>query len=67
MADIPAHSGVQRQWRVLRVLYLVRNSTAHTIEANLVYLSDRALTIELTQSVFASLFLLAQLKSLPLC
>lgn len=60
--DIVAQSAVQRQWRVLRVLYLVRNSTAHTIDTNLLYYSNRALTVELTQTVFASLFLLCQLR-----
>ena len=62
LLDAAAQTGAQRQWRLLRILYLVRNSTAHTIDANLVYYSNRPRTVELAQAVLTSLFVIRQLK-----
>lgn len=66
LQGIPLQAGEQQEWRLLRVLYLVRNSTAHTIDASLPYYSDRLVTIELAQAVFASLFVIRQIKGAAL-
>jgi hypothetical protein len=62
-----APAGDQRHWRLLRILYIVRNSTAHTIEPNLAIYQDRALLLSLLQVVFVSALVICQLKgrSLP--
>jgi len=61
-----ANAGADRQWRLLRILYLVRNSTAHTIDPNLPYYTNQSLTVQLAQAVFVSLFTLCQLKVQPM-
>lgn len=58
-----ASTGVQRQWRLLRILYIARNSTAHTIEPNLAMYNDRAFLLNLLQVVFVSVFVICQLKA----
>ena len=57
-----APAGDQRHWRLLRILYIVRNSTAHTIEPNLAIYQDRALLLNLLQAVFVSALAICQLK-----
>lgn len=54
--------GPEQQWRLLRILYIVRNSTAHTIEPNLKIYIDRKFVLELMQAVFVSVFVICQLK-----
>jgi hypothetical protein len=67
LADLAlAPAGVERQWRLLRILYIVRNSTAHTIEPALAMYTDRALLLNLLQVVFLSVFTISQLKARPM-
>jgi hypothetical protein len=60
LAGLPA--GTQRHWRLLRILYIVRNSTAHTIEEGLDVYNDRCLLLNLLQVVFVSVLVIRQLK-----
>lgn len=67
LADLKtAPVGAERQWRLLRILYIVRNSTAHTIESNLDVYQNRALLVALLQVVFVSVFTISQLKAKPM-
>ena len=61
-----APAGSERQWRVLRILYIARNSTAHSIDPNLAVYQDRALLLSLLQVVFVSVFVVCQLKAKPM-
>lgn len=61
-----ASAGAERQWRVLRVLYIVRNCTAHTIVPNLAVYQNRAFPLNLLQVVFLSVFVICQLKAKPM-
>lgn len=61
-----APAGAARQWRILRILYIVRNSTAHVIEPNLAMYYDRTLLLQLIQVVFISVFVICQLKRKPM-
>jgi hypothetical protein len=63
---VAAPVGPQRYWRTLRILYIVRNSTAHTIEPNLAMYNNRAFLLNLTQVVFLSLFVICKLKGLKM-
>jgi len=58
----------QKYWRILRILYITRNSTAHHIDPSLGVYSDRSLMLALFQVVFLSAFVIVLLKtgSLPL-
>ena len=58
-----AAAGSPRHWRLLRILYIVRNSTAHTIEPNLAMYANRTLLLNLLQVVFVSVFVISQLKA----
>jgi hypothetical protein len=58
--------GNERHWRLLRILYIVRNSTAHTIEPNMAMYNDRGFLLNLLQVVFVSVFSLCQLKAKPM-
>jgi len=60
--DVVANIGSQRHWRLLRILYLVRNSTAHTIDPTLPFYTNRVFALHLTQAVFVSWFTICQLK-----
>jgi hypothetical protein len=60
-----APGGEERHWRVLRILYLLRNATAHTIDPSLNFYQDRELLLKLLQIVFVSGILVAQLKHKP--
>lgn len=63
LADLAtASTAPQRQWRILRILYIVRNSTAHTIEPTLALYNNRAFLLNLIQAVFVSAFVVCQLK-----
>jgi hypothetical protein len=67
LADLAgAPRGDQREWRLFRILYIVRNSTAHTIEPSLAVYQDRALLLNLVQVVFVSIFSISQLKAKPM-
>lgn len=57
-----ASTTTQKQWRILRILYIVRNSTAHTIEPNLAMYNNRPFLLNLIQAVFVSVFVVCQLK-----
>jgi hypothetical protein len=59
---VNAPVGPQRKWRLLRILYIVRNSTAHNIEPNLQMYTNRTLLLNLLQAVFTSVFVICQLK-----
>ena len=48
----------QKAWRVLRILYIVRNATAHIIDPLLSFYSDRGLLMNLLQVVFLSVFVI---------
>jgi hypothetical protein len=50
-------SQVQKDWRILRLLYIIRNCTAHQIDEGLCFYSDRNLLLELIQIVFMSYFI----------
>jgi len=67
LAQLPGTpAGGQRYWRLLRILYLVRNSTAHTIEPTLEIYTNRKLLMELLQAVFLAIFVISQLKAKPM-
>jgi hypothetical protein len=53
------------QWRVIRLLYLARNSTAHAIDPALDYHRDRALALRLLQTVLFAAFVIRQKKNAP--
>jgi hypothetical protein len=57
--------GTERHWRLLRILYIVRNSTAHTIQEGLDVYKDRELLLNLLQVVFVSVWVIWQLKGKP--
>lgn len=57
-----AAAGSPRHWRLLRILYIARNSTAHVIEPNLAMYTNPALLLNLIQTVFTSVFAICQLK-----
>ena len=52
----------ERQWRVLRILYIVRNATAHTIDPMLDFYTDRGRLLSLIRVVLLSAFILRQRK-----
>lgn len=52
----------QKDWRSLRVLYIIRNCTAHQIDEALAFYSDRKLLLELLQVVFLSYFVIEKRK-----
>lgn len=58
-----AAHGAQRQWRLLRIFYIVRNSTAHTIDPTLGFYSRRDVLLNLLQTVFVSVFVICRLKN----
>lgn len=67
LADLTtAIEGPQRRWRLLRILYIVRNATAHTIEPKLAMYKQRAFLLNLLQAVFVSVFVICQLKGKPM-
>lgn len=53
----------QKDWRALRLLYIIRNSTAHEIDENLAFYRDRKLLMELMQVVFLSYFVIEKRKT----
>lgn len=59
---VAAPSTAMKQRYVLRILYIVRNATAHTIEPNLALYNNRAFLLNLIQAVFVSVFAICQLK-----
>ena len=61
-----AHVQSERHWRTLRMMYIVRNSTAHTIEPALAMYSNRVFVVNLIQVVFLSAFVICQLKRKPM-
>ena len=54
--------GSPRHWRLLRILYIVRNATAHTIDPNLAMYTNRKFLVNLLQQAFVSVFVICQLK-----
>ena len=61
-----ATSAPERQWRALRIFYIVRNATAHSIDSSLWLYTDRAFLLKLIQMVFVSVFAICQLKRKPM-
>ena len=59
---VTAPTADRRNRHLLRTLYIVRNSTAHTIEPSLAIYSDRAFLLNLIQVVFVSVFVICHLK-----
>jgi hypothetical protein len=53
----------QKDWRVLRLLYIIRNCTAHQIDEALAFYTDRKLLLELLQVVFLSCFVIEKRKT----
>lgn len=66
VAAVKIHAGDQRDWRILRIFFIVRNSTAHVIDPALPYYSNRALSVEVAQMVLLSLFIICQRKGRPM-
>ena len=63
LADIPSQAtDEEKEWRILRIFYIVRNATAHEIEEALAFHSDRALLTELLQVVFIGCFVIEKRK-----
>ena len=63
LSDIQMQSASdERGWRVLRVLYLIRNSTAHQIETGLNFYSDRQYILDLVQVTFVAALLIEKCK-----
>ena len=56
----------RRQWRTLRVLYIIRNVTAHVIEPGLELYNDRDLALRLLQLVLIAGLMIEQIKRAPL-
>lgn len=48
----------QKAWRILRILYIVRNATAHIIDPSLSFYTDRDLLMKLLQVVCLSVFVI---------
>lgn len=61
-----ATSAQEGQWRALRIFYIVRNATAHSIDSSLWLYTDRAFLLKLIQVVFVSVFAVCQLKGKPM-
>ena len=53
----------QCDWRILRLLYVVRNCTAHQIDEKLAFYTDRGLLMELIQVIFLSYFVIGMRKT----
>jgi hypothetical protein len=63
LADIRSQTSADdRAWRALRVLYIVRNATAHQIETTLDFYKERQYLLDLLQVVLAGVFLIQQKK-----
>ncbi len=52
----------EKAWRVLRVFYIIRNSTAHQIESSLNFYTDRQYLLDLLQVTFVAALLIQQRK-----
>jgi hypothetical protein len=52
----------EKDWRILRLFYIVRNSTAHEIVETLSFHADRAFLTELLQVVFIACFVIEKRK-----
>lgn len=53
----------EKVWRLLRVFYIVRNSTAHQIEESLAFHSNRDYLVRLIQAVMLAYFAIEKLKN----
>lgn len=53
----------EKVWRLLRVFYIVRNSTAHQIEESLAFHSNRDYLVGLIQAVLLAYFAIEKLKN----
>lgn len=63
LADLQKQSDQdQKDWRTLRIFYIIRNSTAHQIDEALAFYTDRML-LELLQVVFLSYFVIENRKT----
>jgi hypothetical protein len=58
--------GAQREWIILRILYIVRNATAHTIDPSLMFYRDRQKLLSFIQVIGISVFVVAKLKNEPI-
>jgi hypothetical protein len=73
LVELPAVAAVptgiertQRHCRLLRILNIVRNSTAHTIEEGLRIYKEESQVVTLLQAVFVSVFVICQLEGKPI-
>jgi hypothetical protein len=65
LADIQVQTvAEQRAWRVLRILYIIRNSTAHQIESTLAFYQDRQYLLDLIQVTLVAAFVIQQRKGI---
>jgi hypothetical protein len=53
----------EKLWRLLRVFYIVRNSTAHQIDPSLAFHTDRDYLVRLIQAVMLAYFAIEKLKN----
>lgn len=53
----------EKIWRLLRVFYIVRNSTAHQIDASLAFHTNRDYLVKLIQAVVLAYFAIEKLKN----
>nr|WP_143548061.1 hypothetical protein [Rhodopirellula sp. SM50] len=58
-----ATTDADKHWRILRVLYIVRNSTAHQIEDTLAFHTDHAYLTQLLQVIFVGSFVIEKLTT----
>lgn len=65
LVDIQAQTvSDERTWRVLRILYLVRNSTAHQIDPCLAYYTNRQFLLDLIQVTFVAALIIQHRKGM---
>jgi hypothetical protein len=57
----------EKMWRLLRVLYIVRNSTAHQIDGSLAFHANRDYLVKLIQAVMLAYFAIERLKNGTAC
>lgn len=54
---------IQKEWRIMRILYIVRNSTAHNIDESSDIYKNRDYVLNLMSCVFISVFLIEKFKN----
>jgi hypothetical protein len=54
-------------WRLLRILYIVRNATAHRIDGSLAFHANRDYLVKLIQAVMLAYFAIEKLENGTAC